>query len=202
MKISRLATKKHLKQCLILSLLCWGVFLSAGQSSVSPLSRDVVARQVQAMIRKENSNLPSNLVRSISDTVLTLSRSYDIDPRMILAVIKVESNFRPEVESFAGAIGLMQVKPIVVKEVEGDLPIVNRPARDLLVQPLSNIHIGVHYLDFLRKKFGNDWYRILSAYNMGPTFVRRHRQPPARYYNKVMRAYRGFPPLTATPSEV
>lgn len=154
------------------------------------------ASQVQKIVQRENRSLPQPVGRKISEQILNVAEEYDIDPLLILAVIKTESNFRPKIVSYAGAIGLMQVKPIVVREVGDANHLMKRSPYSLLTDPEMNIEIGVRYLDYLRKRFGNDWFHILSAYNMGPTFVdrlqRRQRLPPNRYYRKVMRAYHTF----------
>ncbi len=153
--------------------------------------------RLEKIVQKENRTLAAPVGRKITEQVLSVAEEYDMDPLLILAIIKTESNFRPQVISYAGAIGLMQVKPIVVREVAIDRQEwIQKPAHRLLMDPEENIEIGVRYLDYLRQRFGNDWFHILSAYNMGPTYVSRlqqhQRRPPDRYYRKVMRAYHAF----------
>jgi len=165
----------------------------------SPFSGDQgrIARQVHDILASENPRLPGRDRSDIAQTILNLAKQYDIDPLMILAIIKVESGFRPQVVSFAGAIGLMQVKPIVVREVEDEIKLQARPAVSLLKDPLSNIQVGVHYLSYLQRRFGQrNWFHVLSAYNMGPTYVgkliRAQRKPSSKYYSKVMGAFRKY----------
>lgn len=159
------------------------------------------ADKVNRILDEESQQIPGRVQRQIARTIMALSERYQIDPLLIMAIIKTESSFRPEVTSFAGAIGLMQVKPIVVEDVAEDVPLYSRPAEELLKDPLANIHVGVHYLSNLQERFGGDnWYHILSAYNMGPTYVgkllRRRKSPPDRYYSKVMRNYRQYRRMT------
>lgn len=155
---------------------------------------------VTEIVRAENNRLPGLWEERIAEQIKAVAEQYDIDPLLILAVIKIESNFRPLAVSNRGAIGLMQVKPVVVREV-GDNSY-DRPPFQLLLDPEANIELGVRYLDYLRERFGNDWFYILSAYNMGPTYVNQLRAsdriPPAHYYRKVMRAYRAYQHLHRT----
>lgn len=162
-----------------------------------------LAARIDQIVQAENQGISRPVQRRITQRILTLSRAYQIDPFLVLAVIKVESSFRPEVVSYAGAIGLMQIKPIVVREVADELVLAVRSPEALLRDPLSNLQVGIHYLSYLRERFGaNNWYHVLAAYNMGPTkvgrIVRRQRQPSKRYYAKVMRAYRAYSRPTPT----
>jgi hypothetical protein len=89
-----------------------------------------------------------------------------IDWRLVSAVIHEESGFRPDVESPAGAYGLMQVREIAALDV-GETEF-----RD----PESNIRTGVRYLKRLEEMFGDAEGRdrlaiVLAAYNMGPAHV-------------------------------
>ncbi len=152
--------------------------------------------RVQQIIRQESQQISVPEQRRIAEQVLHVAKKNQMDPLMVLSIIKVESTFRPEVVSYAGAVGLMQIKPIVLRELELDV----RPygsAMGLLQDPTANIEAGVSYLSFLRERFGADnWYHVLAAYNMGPTAVgrqvKRGQNPSRRYYLKVMNAYRDY----------
>ncbi len=129
----------------------------------------------------------------ISRTVVRLSRTYRIDPLLVLSIIKVESQFRPMVTSRAGAIGLMQVMPIVVRHIGSEVDV--RRKEDLF-DPEKNILIGLHYFTYLRDKYENNLLNALAAYNMGPTALdgrlSRRGSVPTTYYRKVMSCYETF----------
>ncbi len=139
----------------------------------------------------------------LSRHIVTLSHSYELDPLLVLAIMKVESQFRPRVRSFAGAVGLMQVMPIVLREVGKDIDV---DQREDLLDPYKNVHIGIHYFTFLLDKYRHDVEKALIAYNMGPAaldgYLARASTPSPRYYNKVMQYYRAFQEKILDISEV
>ena len=93
------------------------------------------------------------------------SQKYDLDPFLVLAVIKVESSFRHNAVSHRNARGLMQItdgtgewgaEKIGMKDF----------SPDKLYEPEDNIHIGCWYLSTLYREFG-DTDLVLAAYNAG-----------------------------------
>lgn len=83
-----------------------------------------------------------------------------IPASLILAVAKVESNFKARAESSAGARGVMQIMPKTARDLYGV------PADDLW-DPQLNIQLGVDYLKSLIKQYGGRWDLALSHYNGG-----------------------------------
>ena len=132
-------------------------------------------------------------IREFTRHLVSLSRSYQLDPLLVLAIIKSESDFRPDVKSNAGAIGLMQIRPIVMKEVGLEINILE--PKDLWC-PYKNTHLGIHYFTFLLGKYRNNMEKALVAYNIGPTALYQKiladEEIPLAYYQKVMRNYRLF----------
>lgn len=106
---------------------------------------------------------------------------YQIDPRMIRAVIAVESRFNPRAVSGKGAAGLMQLIPSTASQL-GVVDVFN---------PHQNVHGGAQYLRLLKDEFSS-WDSALSAYNAGPQRV-RDRTVPAEttlYVSRVLGVYR------------
>lgn len=83
-----------------------------------------------------------------------------ISASLALAVAKVESNFRADAESSAGARGVMQIMPKTGYDLYGVHP-------DELWDPRTNIQIGVDYLKSLISQYGGRWDLALSHYNGG-----------------------------------
>ncbi len=95
------------------------------------------------------------------------AEEYNIPEPVILAVIKVESDFKSNAESSAGACGLMQMMPstfewLTSSEHLGE----NLPADDLF-DPETSIRYGVYYLNYLYLKFDRNWDTTFAAYNAG-----------------------------------
>jgi soluble lytic murein transglycosylase len=110
---------------------------------------------------------------------------YGLDPRLVRAVIYVESGENPLAESPKGAQGLMQLMPATAEEVGVDDPL----------RPRDNIRGGVGYLATLVHDFDGDLELALAAYNAGPGAVRRYGGIPPyretrRYVEKVLDVFR------------
>lgn len=136
--------------------------------------------------RKEAMELASHLIN--------LSWEYRFDPALILSVIEVESTFRTEVVSPAGAIGLMQIMPATASAVAGWLGLPYK-GPESLKDPKINLHIGVAYLAHLRDRYeGLSPYYHIAAYNIGPARLdqlrsRKNFKPvkTKEYYEKIRR---------------
>ena len=94
------------------------------------------------------------------------ARNYDLDPALLAAVIYAESRFDADVESSAGAVGLMQLLPDTAKGIAlrtgGD-----RFVESDLLDPEINVRYGSWYLDHLRARYDGDMRLALAAYHAG-----------------------------------
>jgi hypothetical protein len=94
------------------------------------------------------------------------AKQHGVEPALVHAVISAESAYNPKAVSRAGAIGLMQVMP----ETAVDYGIGDASA---LYDPAVNIKTGVRHLKRLLSKYGNDYGRVIMAYNAGEGVVDR-----------------------------
>lgn len=97
-------------------------------------------------------------------------KSRNINPILILSLIRQESAFNPRARSSVGAQGLMQIMLPTARQYG------KRISRKNLTNPHFNIKIGVKYLRRLIKKFDNNLIFTLAAYNAGETIVRKWRR--------------------------
>ena len=107
-------------------------------------------------------------VDAVRQLVVKYARRHDVPESLVLAVISVESSFRPEVQSPAGAVGLMQLMPRTAASLAARL---GRDSYDLS-DPDFNIDAGTAYLAYLLKRFG-ELDPALAAYNAGPSRISR-----------------------------
>ncbi len=117
------------------------------------------------------------------------SRAYSLDPIFVLALIKTESRYNNWSRSGKGAMGLMQILPDTGREVAEDL-MVEWKGSDTLLNPYTNVKLGIHYYSALRERFNNDTRVTLSAYNAGPSRVRADRNASRTFAQRVLDNYK------------
>jgi soluble lytic murein transglycosylase-like protein len=118
------------------------------------------------------------------------SREFEVDSRLLKAMIKAESDFDPRAISRKGAMGLMQIMPENFKMLNLENPF----------DPWQNIRAGAQYFKKLYKRFNGKLALSLAAYNAGPTAVDRYKNIPPyqeteEYVRRVLRYYRTFKQL-------
>jgi soluble lytic murein transglycosylase-like protein len=122
----------------------------------------------------------------------TASR-FQVDPQLVHAIIKVESQYDPNAVSRKGAMGLMQLIP----ETAQRFRVVNP------FDPKENIEGGVSYLKYLLDLYGGDLSLSLAAYNAGEHAVERFGGIPSfsetrDYVHKVTNLYQSGSPQSGT----
>ncbi|MGE5703065.1 MAG: lytic transglycosylase domain-containing protein [Clostridia bacterium] len=99
--------------------------------------------------------------------IMQASERYTLDPHLIVAIIRTESNFQPDRVSRKGALGLMQIMPDTADWVIRQAGF-KQTTLDDLWQPERNIEIGSWYLAYLLAKFEGKLEPAIAAYNAGP----------------------------------
>ena len=102
-------------------------------------------------------------VQEVDAIVSGLCCKYDVDKKLVMAVIDVESGFDAGAVSTAGAQGLMQIMPETGRDLELDNPF----------NPTENIDAGIRYLKHLLDTFP-DRRLAVAAYNAGPNAVKKY----------------------------
>lgn len=124
---------------------------------------------------------------SFDDLILSASGRYNVDPDLIRAVIKTESDFNTNARSNKGAMGLMQLMP--------DTARLNNVSD--AYDPNANVEGGVRHLRMLLERYQGDLELSLAAYNAGAGAVEKHGGIPPynetrEYVRKVLRFYDTF----------
>ncbi len=134
--------------------------------------------------RKASGHLDTKAPAHVKSIVHELAPKYDLDPRLVLAVIAVESNFQASAVSPKNAQGLMQLIPDTAKRFG---------VRDPF-NPSENIRGGMLYLRWLLKTFNGDVALALAGYNAGEKAVEKHKGVPPynetrQYIQKIHQLY-------------
>ena len=113
--------------------------------------------------------------RPYAEMIESAAARHGVNPALVHAVVRAESNYQPRARSTKGARGLMQVLPSTGRQL----------GAGNLFDPQSNLDAGVRYLKGLLSEF--DLPLAVAAYNAGPATVRR---------------YGGMPPFAETRTYV
>lgn len=100
------------------------------------------------------------------ETIKTESARYNLDPFLVLSLMRQESEFNSSAISYAGAYGLMQLLPIVGRQMARQVGMRDFKTYQLL-DPETNIKLGTRYLRQMLDKFGGVQEYALAAYNAG-----------------------------------
>jgi Transglycosylase SLT domain len=129
------------------------------------------------LTRAVNEVIEIQASQTIDNLIYQISERHGIDPDLVKAVARVESNYNAYAVSRKGALGLMQLIPETAK----------RFGVNNIFDARQNIEGGVKFLKFLTEMFPNNLPYILAAYNAG---------------EKAVLKYRGIPPYRETRAYV
>ncbi|MGA7359214.1 MAG: lytic transglycosylase domain-containing protein [Candidatus Sulfotelmatobacter sp.] len=122
----------------------------------------------------------------IDSAIEQAAARHNVDPNLVRAVVKVESNFNPNAVSRKGAMGLMQLMPSTARQLNVKNPF----------DPEQNVDAGVRHLKQLLESYGGDIKLTLAAYNAGAGAVARSSGVPRyaetqNYVRRITNLYYG-----------
>ncbi len=153
--------------------------------------------------------------KAFEDEVKKAAAAHDIDPLLLLSIMRTESSFRPTAKSPVGARGLMQIMPgtarLIGQKAEG-----GRPHAGRYGEPESNVWLGAWYLKKLLDRYDGQVALAAGAYNAGPgamdrwidngrtmeldAFIETISYRETRHYvRKVLETYQIYRRLDAAP---
>lgn len=100
-----------------------------------------------------------------SEYVEKYALEYGVDSMLVYAIIKAESNFKPNIKSSSNAMGLMQLLDETAKETAKKIGI--DYTEGCLYDPETNIRLGIKYYSELLEEYDNNYMLALTAYNAG-----------------------------------
>jgi len=122
----------------------------------------------------------------IDQSIVMAAARHNVDPNLVRAVVKVESNFNSNAVSRKGAMGLMQLMPQTARQLKVKNPF----------DAEQNVDAGVRHLKSLLESYNGDVNLTLAAYNAGEGAVRRsagvpHIAETQDYVRKITNLYYG-----------
>ena len=122
----------------------------------------------------------------IDSAIEQAAARHNVDPNLVRAVVKVESNFNPNAVSRKGAMGLMQLMPSTARQLKVRNPF----------DPEQNVDAGVRHLKQLLESYDGDIKLTLAAYNAGAGAVARSSGVPRyaetqNYVRRITNLYYG-----------
>lgn len=120
--------------------------------------------------------------------VQTISQEHGVDPKLVDALVRVESSYDPNAVSRRGAMGLMQLMPATARRLDVTDPF----------DPEENVRGGVKELSRLVDQYSGNLQLALAAYNAGEGAVARYRGVPPYaetrdYVSRILTLYTGKP---------
>jgi soluble lytic murein transglycosylase-like protein len=168
----------------------------AARSAAAEVSQYYGRESVQsanAKIVQANSHGHQASADEIDQSIVMAAARHNVDPNLVRAVVKVESNFNSNAVSRTGAMGLMQLMPKTARELKVKNPF----------DPQQNVDAGVRHLKYLLENYNGDVNLTLAAYNAGEGAVRRNAGVPhyaetQDYVRKITHLYYGGFDLSQT----
>jgi hypothetical protein len=162
------------------------IFINTGE----PRREGGLATRIIPRAKAGNALLPP---AELSHLVEQTASRLQVDPQLVHAIIRVESEYDPKAVSRKGAMGLMQLIPETAQRFGVENPF----------NPKENIEGGVGYLRHLLDLFGGDLSLSLAAYNAGEGAVQRFGGIPSfaetrDYVRKVTNVYQSGSPQSGT----
>ena len=144
------------------------------------------AQSANAKIVAANARGHQASQEEIDASIVMAAARHNVDPNLVRAVVKVESNFNSNAVSHKGAIGLMQLMPQTARELKVKNPF----------DPDQNVDAGVRHLKYLLESYNGDVNLTLAAYNAGEGAVRRsagvpHYSETQNYVRRITNLYYG-----------
>jgi len=160
---------------------------ASGTVVIKERSLPLKSNNVHNAVYSRPPKLPDFSSDTFHATVDEKAKLHNIDPELVKAVIRAESNWNPYAVSRKGALGLMQLMPSTAALLGVANPL----------DPIENIDGGVRYLKHMIERFNGNLTLALAAYNAGPKLVEKSGMVPSipetvAYVKRVMEYYKGL----------
>lgn len=121
-----------------------------------------------------------------AEEIAACAAEYELDPYLVLAIMRCESSFKTDAVSPVGAIGLMQIMPDTGAWIAHKLDLDAVYTEQMLYDPACNVRFGCWFLRFLTNRFDGELLHIIAAYNAGHGSVEKWLADPAYSQNGIL----------------
>jgi len=162
-------------------------------SSIRAIKRDSIINELRDIYLSEkvlNVYISSLTLLSYDecDLIVQESKTSNIDPFIILGVLKTESNFNPYAVGLSGERGLGQLMENTAKPVAQNLGYTFDPEK--LFNPRYNLELTITQLTYLYNMYNKDINKTLTAYNRGQQgLINYIKEGKSQYENCAMSDY-------------
>ena len=171
------------------------LFANVNLDKLTSLSQPIPVQplcSIHKLYKADKSKLfAKNAVRinHIFNAVKVIAKQLNVDHCLIISMVGQESSFKPNVVSYKGAKGLLQVMPLtkdyilktllndsrsIISKKQYNKILSNLNHRLLSKEENENLLLGSYYFSYLLKKFNGNSYHAIMAYNMGSGWVNRN----------------------------
>ena len=132
-----------------------------------------LASRIAGIFRKERKQIYYAALFPVPDW--EIRNDARVDPSLVYALMRKESNFNPRARNRSGAAGLMQIMPMTARGMDPHGVLRQGRGRSVLYDPEINIQLASKYIRHLldSEDIGNDLFRTLAAYNAGPAKLKK-----------------------------
>ncbi|MBR1461291.1 lytic transglycosylase domain-containing protein [bacterium] len=163
---------------------------ASSSSAATPVSASTSqGYQSGTLSSLKNASIFKGVPQSRRDAILSIvdraAKKYNVDPKLILAIMYNESRFNPKAKSHCGAMGLMQLMPATAKHYGAADP----------YNMEQNIFAGTKFIAELSKRYKGNITLIAAAYNAGPGNVKNSvpkKRETQTYVARVNSTYRSI----------
>ncbi len=152
-----------------------------GDSAQAQALKDYHLSKIRSALDLQEIQMSDDTLAQLTRSIANESEKHSLDPMLLMAIIEVESRFDQKAVSPQGALGLMQVQPIVVAALveEGKISPADKNRKLNLKDPVVNVKVGASYLAHLK-----DLYAATAIRHQGPvraTQLGKSLRPPRHF---------------------
>ena len=199
---SRLNTRLGLLSMVVGLVVAAGLFVASDRAFCKEESKgQTITGEIFKFLKEQKVSLNESKIMTMAKTIYQESHEQGVDYRLVLAIIRVESNFKPHITARDGSTGLMQLQPSLAKGIARKKGETFTGSKDLK-EPEKNIKFGTYHVAKLMEDYDNV-AAALHVYNAGAQRAKlrlaREEEPDTPFVKKVLHEYYKYTAILPEP---